>query len=87
MTTLTNPQSHQWAVYYARRQIEVFGVDPDRLRQSWAHTPHSGYGAPGEPGYEVAHGVMRVPWMGGHKFNASAIIDEALSAQGDMFRS
>ena len=83
---MTRDEAHQWALHYARRSVEVCGVPVERLRRSWAETPHSGHGAPGEPGYVIAHGAMQVPSFRGHKFRTAEILEEYERSQGDLFR-
>ena len=82
---MTHDEARQEAVRYLRPKVEGYGV----THRDLCNIIHEGYGAPGEPGYEIGYGRITVPGAAGpkprHTFSTDELVEAIRNGQCDLF--
>lgn len=65
-------EGRELALRYVRQLIER-GYTPEKADRE----AHMGFCGPGEPGYDISRGTIRVPCLRGQKFSFRALAAEA----------
>lgn len=77
----SKPNTHRAAALRYVRELLARGYTPERGE---AET-FIGRGSPGEPGYDIRHGVIRVPMLTGEEFRFRTLAEVIAAGQQELF--